>query len=559
NLTAHKSYVFTSDSGFANIVVRDAAGNALHDVANGELTVSPAQSGIYYLDVSGDAGDYSVRMFELVGDVAQDMTSRGVIGNVVVGSNTASDTFVSTANHDSFVGLGGDDRFIAGAGYDIYSGGAGFDTVGFTRFKTGAVVDLQRGGTVESGNLKISLASIEHVEGSRFADQIYGSGAAERLVGGRGDDQLFGIDGDDRLFGGLGNDRVEGGAGRDYLDGGDGIDSLSYEHAAAGVVVSLAITGAQNTRGAGVDSVAGFENIRGSAFDDRLTGDDGANVISGLDGADVMIGLGGNDAYYVDNAGDRVVEKAGGGYDTVFAAVDYQLVGDVEALTLTGRSHNDATGNALDNVLTGNSGHNRLNGGAGADRMIGKGGNDIYYVSNAGDVVVEQAGEGHDLVVSTVSFDLRGTHVEDLRMIGSAHINASGDADVNEIRGNAGNNILGGDGGDDLLTGGAGADIFVFDTALGPDIDRITDFSDEGDKIALNPLIFAGIGPAGTLAAGAFQRGRVATEADDRILYDSFYQQVFYDADGNGPGRAVLFAQINHGANLTHSDFMVIG
>lgn len=99
NLTAHKSYVFTNDSGLANAVVRDAAGNALHDVAKGELTVSPAQSGIYYLDVSGDAGDYSVRMFELVGDVAQDRTSRGVIGNVVVGSNTASGRFPFEARH----------------------------------------------------------------------------------------------------------------------------------------------------------------------------------------------------------------------------------------------------------------------------------------------------------------------------------------------------------------------------------------------------------------------------------------------------------------------------
>ena len=422
------------------------------------------------------------------------------------------------------------------------------------------VVDLLRGGTVESGNLKISLASIEHVEGSRFADQIYGGSGAERLVGGWGDDLLLGMEGDDRLFGGVGDDRIEGGAGRDYLDGGDGIDSVSYEHAAAGVFVSLALTGAQNTRGAGVDSLTGFENIRGSAFGDRLTGDDGANVISGLDGADVMIGLGGNDSYYVDNAGDKVVEKAGGGHDIVFAAADYTLVGDVEALTLIGRSHNDATGNALDNVLTGNSGHNRLNGGAGADVMIGKGGNDIYYVSNAGDVVVEQAGEGHDLVVTTVSFDLRGTHVEDLRMVGSAHVDASGDAGANEIRGNAGNNILRGDGGNDLLTGGDGADIFVFDTMPGAgNVDRITDFLREADKIALNPLDFAGIGPAGTLAQGAFQSGRVAIEADDRILYDWRSRSLFYDADGNGPDGAVLFAQVNFSGDLTHLNFIVIG
>jgi Ca2+-binding RTX toxin-like protein len=59
------------------------------------------------------------------------------------------------------------------------------------------------------------------------------------------------------------------------------------------------------------------QNIEGSNFDDRLTGDAGINVIYGrsgndvLDGgagADVMFGADGNDTYYVDNLGDSVIE-----------------------------------------------------------------------------------------------------------------------------------------------------------------------------------------------------------------------------------------------------------
>ena len=61
------------------------------------------------------------------------------------------------------------------------------------------------------------------------------------------------------------------------LAGGAGTDTVSYEHAAAGVTVSLALTTAQNTVGAGSDTLSGFENLTGSAFDDTLTGTGGDN------------------------------------------------------------------------------------------------------------------------------------------------------------------------------------------------------------------------------------------------------------------------------------------
>lgn len=419
-----------------------------------------------------------------------------------------------------------------------------------------AKVSGKGGDDVIAGSL-----GVDTLRGDEGDDVLNGLGGNDRLEGGIGNDTLDGMSGDDRVFGGDGSDRIEGGAGRDYLDGGAGVDSLSYESAAAGVVVSLAITGAQNTRGAGVDAVSGFENIRGSAFDDRLTGDNGSNVISGLDGADVMIGLFGDDAYYVDDAGDRVVEKAYDGYDTVYAGIDYALSAHVEALTLTGRASIDATGNALDNVLTGNAGANRLNGGDGADTMIGKGGNDIYHVSSAGDVVVEQAGEGHDLVIASVSFDLNGTHVEDLRLVGSGHLVGKGNAYANNIRGNAGNNTLWGGDGNDVLTGGAGIDNFVFDTPLGAgNVDRITDFSVTDDSISLFRSSFGALGGSnGSLAFGAFQTGAVALEADDRILYDGATGNIFYDADGSGAAAATLFAQVSPGLAMTNFDFLVLG
>src|SRR5262249_43665258 len=90
--------------------------------------------------------------------------------------------------------------------------------------------------------------------------------------------------------------------------------------------------------------------------------------------------------------------------DTVDSVTSYALPANVENLRLTGIEDIDGTGNELDNVLTGNSGINTLIGGPG---------NDTYYVQNVGDVVIENPGEGKDVVFAKVSWTLPG-NVENL-------------------------------------------------------------------------------------------------------------------------------------------------
>lgn len=218
--------------------------------------------------------------------------------------------------------------------------------------------------------------------------------------------------------------------------------------------------------------------------DDNLTsGGAGRDVLYGTSGVDTLTGGGGNDVYHV-TAGDRVVENADAGIDTVHSGFSRGLEANVENLTLTGTAALSGTGNAVANLINGNAGSNRLSGlagndtihggagndtidgGIGGDRMAGGVGNDIYVVDNAADVVIEVANQGTDIVRSSVHHTLAG-YVENLTLTGGAAIKGTGNASANLITGNAGNNRLDGLAGNDTINGGAGNDLI--DGGLGRD------------------------------------------------------------------------------------------
>ncbi|MBO3762541.1 calcium-binding protein [Ciceribacter sp. L1K22] len=233
-----------------------------------------------------------------------------------------------------------------------------------------------------------------------------------------------------------------------------------------------------------IEGTSGNDVLTGTAFNETLTGGDGNDRLDGKAGADRMEGGSGNDTYYVDNAGDVVVESSNGGTDTVRASRSYTLGANVENLVLTGTGNTSGTGNSLNNTITGNSGNNTLNGssgndslsggagndrliggsgndtlngGTGADRMEGGSGNDTYYVDNSGDVVVESSGGGTDTVRASRSYTL-GSNLEKLVLTGTGNTSGAGNSLSNTIGGNSGNNTLNGYSGNDSLSGGAGND-----------------------------------------------------------------------------------------------------
>ena len=81
------------------------------------------------------------------------------------------------------------------------------------------------------------------------------------------------------------------------------------------MIVSLATIIPQATIGAGTDTLVGFKNLTGSAFDDVLTGSLRPNTLNGLDGNDQLSGGSGNDILIGGNGDDTVM--GGAGIDTL--------------------------------------------------------------------------------------------------------------------------------------------------------------------------------------------------------------------------------------------------
>ena len=293
---------------------------------------------------------------------------------------------------------------------------------------------------------------------------------------------LVGLDTDDTLLGTSGADVLDGGIGANSMSAGLGND-IYYVDNAGDVVVEnsgggsdLVYTSITYTLGNDIERLSVIDTTATDAIDlngnnlaNELIGNDGGNVLNGGAGADIMIGHGGNDFFIIDG-GDLVVEEAGDGLDTVFTSVSHTLSANFERLGVNGFTTTFAinlTGNGLDNEMWGNDGANTLNGGAGADIMNGFGGNDFFIVDHAGDVVVEQSGNGLDTVFTSIGYTL-GNHVERLGVNGfttTFAINLTGNGLDNEMWGNDGANILDGGAGTDIMNGFGGNDFFIVDHA----------------------------------------------------------------------------------------------
>ena len=248
---------------------------------------------------------------------------------------------------------------------------------------------------------------------------------------------------DDYLDGGAGIDEMRGGTGNDtYVVDGDfilnpdgsnssinlcdeehrfGMDRASRGQWIADTVIELEDQGydtvyssasidlsAQSVERVYLDEMHPAGDLRNDlsastgAGDQMLIGNSGNNRLDGGLGADFMAGDQGDDTYTVDDAGDRVVEYQGAGFDTVRTTLnDYTLAAELEGLVLEGAADLNGYGNDADNVLIGNSGANILRGGLGNDTLAGWRGNDVLMGGQGNDTYGFSRGDGVDRIVDS--------------------------------------------------------------------------------------------------------------------------------------------------------------
>ncbi|MBK9308279.1 MAG: DUF2974 domain-containing protein [Nitrospira sp.] len=329
------------------------------------------------IDLSGTEGDDHI-------------DGTGTVDRINAGSG--ADVLRGGMGDDQLDGESGDDRLLGGQGNDTYlfGPGSGRDTIvevqgnqDVIRMAPGVapadvVVTRQNNDLILSLNggadqLTVSLYFLApplHIEQIQFADgtvwdasaiqerlrpTIIGTVDHDTLVGTEGDDRLLGLSGDDQLAGLAGHDELDGGSGADQLIGGSGDDQYLVEDPGDLITeltnegVDTVLSSVTRALEANVENLtlvdpstgSGHINGTGNELDNILTGNSSINVLTG--------GLG-NDTYVVSE-GDRVVELAGEGTDTVQTGSHATLDAHVENLTLTGSASFRGIGNSLDNVL----------------------------------------------------------------------------------------------------------------------------------------------------------------------------------------------------------------
>jgi Ca2+-binding RTX toxin-like protein len=497
-------------TGSTALIFEQVEGGAGDDLLDGGLITDT---------LNGDNNNRLIYQNTTGAGVTVDFIAGTAVG--AAGSNAGNDTF---ANFNQVRGsnfsdtLLGSDRtdvtelFDGRNGNDSIDGRGGFDQVGFAGATGGVTVNLVT-GTSSGPNVGSDVFfNIEGVVGSSFDDSITGGNAANGTVVGPVNELL-------EVF--------RGGAGNDTIDGGQGYDVASYLDSPAGVVAKLndILDGTASDGFGGTDVLRSIEGLRGSTFNDSLTGSDTAAFESfrGLNGDDTIDGLGGRDRvdYFTSRAGVNVNLATGTASDGYGNTDTLRNIEDVQG----SRDFNDTiTGSIANNKIDGLGGNDSITGDFGFDLIDGGDGDDFINGGFNGDTIF--GGAGNDF--------LGGGNGKDV------------------IDGGSGNDTLRGGFGADTLTGGSGNDRFQFLHALDGtvNVDTLLDFTSGQDVFELSAAIF-------TVFAG--QVGNfVSTSAN--LTYDSGTGVLAYDADGAGPAAAVTFAILGVGVHTTllGNDFLIV-
>jgi len=483
------------------------------------------------------------------GDDASTLTLNGTTGNDILVSFGGSQTLNGGDGNDRLVTVGANLGASGGLGADVFNGGTGTDTLALDSVAglTGYTVNLATAtGSVSAGanSSTFTLSGIENVDGSDGNDSITGDAGANLLQGEAGNDTLTG---------GV-NDTLEGGLGNDSLVGASGTIA-SYQHAGGSVTVVLdtdqnsanGISGTA-TGADGSDILSGILNVRGSQFNDVLTGSASNDVIEGGNGNDTIDGGGGG--------GDLV------SYEHTMGAVTVNLDSDQNSAngyngTATGFDGNDVlmnienirgsqlsdslTGSSLSNQFEGLSGNDTIDGGA---NLVG-GGDQVSYASALTGVTVtlDSDQDSANGIVGTAQDGLGGT--DTLLNIE----NISGSAYADNLTGSSLDNVIEGVGGNDTIDGGAGFDQARYTssasgiqaTFTGGGAGTVLDGLGGTDTL-INIEEIRGSDYADTMTGGGSNDSFIGMKGNDVIDGGAGFDTARYDQGPNGVGVTVNLA-----------------
>lgn len=580
----------------------DINGDGFDDFIIGapSVNINGAESGASYV-VFGKASGFSanLKVVNLVG--SNGFRILGQSANDYSGFSVSS---AGDVNRDGF-----DDLIIGAFGADPNRAQSGASYVVFGK-ATGFTSTLQLSSLNGSNGFKISGEALDDRSGNSVssAGDVNGDGFADLIIGASRVDQN-GTDsgGAYVVFG-----KASGFAANINLSALNGKNGFQINGELTGHRAGISVSSAGDVNGDGFDDL-----LVGSFLSSPNGSGSGAAFVvlgkSGGFGANINLAtLNGTTGFQISGeaAGDRTGFSVSGGGD-----INGDGLGDI--IIGTGRADNSSldkahvilgrkpdaavnrTGTAADQTIVGGDFNDTLNGGAGKDKLIGNGGNDLLDGGNDSDADILNGGSGNDTYIwssNTTIIDASGVDtissnealsltsfsaIENLTLTGSQHNGATGNSLANTLTGNNGRNTmdgqggsdvliggngndqLGGGAGNDTLTGGGNADTFVFFAALNAanNVDTITDFSAPFDTILLENTgagLFTAL-PVGALAASAFKSNAsgTATDADDRIVYNTATGALIYDSNGSAAGGTIQFAVLTGKPAISADDFLV--
>ena len=378
------------------------------------------------------------------------------------------------------------------------------DTDNLTFVYRGDADDSKAGGVSITGSADntylLGTAGADTITGaadSNVGCTIDGQGGADSIIGGAGNDYIYYYGNEsfsDAAAAKLGADTLhvmslkKGDKTLDSVDGIHGIDVVLLDNAAGAVNVdSSESTHAMTVLGnAFANKITGGtvdDSLVGGAGNDTLVGGEGADTLDGGEGADSMQGGAGNDLYVVDNKGDKVVEAASEGADSIQTygvAIDLgtthkniEYVQNLGAATkLTGSSAGGET------LVAGNAG-DTLDGKGGTDSLVGGDGSDLIYYHGNESV---DGGNGVDTLLVTkeavYSYLNIGTNssISDIEVVKldaeANYISVVVSGQAVTVQGNANAAYISTDDQDDSIVGGGGVD--MIDAGGGDDFVEIT-------------------------------------------------------------------------------------